>query len=180
MNAGQPTNARQRAVEEPIEGGGGFIPHILKRRRRCDDAGPIEPGLQRLKVLERPGEQASADQQHNRQRELGDDNQLADPAGFDGDRRALDKYRSHIDAARLLAAEEADALRRELVAPVVTVMRSDVIFVEPDTDVKDVVELLIENKIGAVPVIRPDTREVVGIVSYIDALRALRDLLERE
>ena len=52
--------------------------------------------------------------------------------------------------------------------------------VDPDTDVKDVVELLIENKIGAVPVVRPDTREVVGIVSYIDALRALRDLLESE
>jgi acetoin utilization protein AcuB len=77
-----------------------------------------------------------------------------------------------------LAAEEADALRRELVAPVVTVMRS--IFVEPDTDVKDVVELLIENKIGAVPVVRPDTREVLGIVSYIDVLRALQDLLESE
>jgi CBS domain-containing protein len=46
--------------------------------------------------------------------------------------------------------------------------------------VKDVVELLIENKIGAVPVVRPDTREVLGIVSYIDVLRALRDLLERE
>ena len=91
-----------------------------------------------------------------------------------------DRDFAHIDVARLLAAEEADALRRELVAPVVTVMRSDVIYVEPDTDVKDVVELLIENKIGAVPVVRPDTREVVGIVSYIDALRALLDLLERE
>jgi len=91
-----------------------------------------------------------------------------------------DRDVAHIDAARLLVAEEADALRRELVAPIVTIMRSDVICVDPDTDVKDVVELLIENKIGAVPVVRPDTREVVGIVSYIDALRALRDLLESE
>lgn len=91
-----------------------------------------------------------------------------------------DRDVAHIDVARLLAVDEADALRREVVAPVVTIMRSDVIFVEPDTDVKDVVELLIENKIGAVPVVRPETREVVGIVSYIDALRVLRDLLERE
>jgi acetoin utilization protein AcuB len=86
-----------------------------------------------------------------------------------------DRDVAHIDVARLLSTEGADALRRELVAPVVTVMRSDVIFVEPDTDVNDVVELLIENRIGAIPVVRSDTREVVGIVSYIDALRALVD-----
>jgi acetoin utilization protein AcuB len=91
-----------------------------------------------------------------------------------------DRDVAHIDVARLLSTEGADALRRELVAPVVTVMRSDVIFVEPDTDVNDVVELLIENKIGAIPVVRSDTREVVGIVSYIDALRALVDLLQPE
>jgi len=29
-------------------------------------------------------------------------------------------------------------------------------------------------------VIRPDTREVVGIISYIDVLRALQDRLEEE
>ena len=91
-----------------------------------------------------------------------------------------DRDVAHIDVARLLTTDEADALRDELVAPVINIMRSDVIAVEPDTDVKDIVELLIDNKIGAVPVVRPDTREVLGIVSYIDALRALRDLLERE
>ena len=91
-----------------------------------------------------------------------------------------DRDVGHIDVARLLTTDEADALRHELVAPVINIMRSDVIAVEPDTDVKDVVELLIDNKIGAVPVVRPDTREVLGIVSYIDVLRTLRDLLERE
>ena len=58
--------------------------------------------------------------------------------------------------------------------PVVNVMSSDVIFVEPETDVSEVVDLLIESKVGAIPVIRPDTRSVVGVVSYIDVLRALQ------
>ena len=91
-----------------------------------------------------------------------------------------DRDVAHIDVVRLLANEGADVLRRELAAPVLTVMRSGVIFVEPEDDMNDVVELLIENKIGAVPVARPDTREVVGIVSYIDALGALRDLPQGE
>jgi acetoin utilization protein AcuB len=59
-------------------------------------------------------------------------------------------------------------------------MSSDVIFVEPETEVSDVVGLLLEHKVGALPVIRPDTREVVGIISYIDVLRALQDRLEEE
>ncbi len=86
----------------------------------------------------------------------------------------------YLDVGRVLAAEGVDAVRRELSTPVLKVMTSDVIFVESDAEVGDVVELLIENKIGAVPVVRPETREVVGIVSYIDALRALQDLLEEE
>ena len=91
-----------------------------------------------------------------------------------------DRDRAYLDMARVLTAEGADALRRELTMSVVKVMRSDVIFVEPETEVSDVVELLIESKIGAIPVVRPDTRELVGIVSYIDALRALQELLQEE
>ena len=91
-----------------------------------------------------------------------------------------DRDLAYLDVARVLTAGGADALRRELGTPVVKVMRSDVIFVEPETEVSDLVDLLIENKIGAIPVVRPDTREVVGIVSYIDALRALQELLQEE
>ena len=32
---------------------------------------------------------------------------------------------------------------------------------------------------GAIPVVLPDTREVVGIVSYVDVLRAVRELVVR-
>jgi acetoin utilization protein AcuB len=67
-----------------------------------------------------------------------------------------------------------------LATPIVNVMSSDVIVVEPDSELSEIVELLLDHKVGALPVIRPDTREVVGIVSYIDVLRAVQDRLEEE
>jgi CBS domain-containing protein len=91
-----------------------------------------------------------------------------------------DRDLAYLDVGRVLASEGVDAVRRELGTAVVKVMTSDVIFVESEAELGDIVELLIENKIGAIPVVRPETREVVGIVSYIDALRALQDLLEEE
>ena len=67
-----------------------------------------------------------------------------------------------------------------LATPIVNVMSSDVIVVEPDSELSEIVELLLDHKVGALPVIQPDTREVVGIVSYIDVLRAVQDRLEEE
>ena len=87
-----------------------------------------------------------------------------------------DRDLRHVNLSRLLT--DADALRRELAAPVAELMRSDVICVEAETDLSDVIELLLENKIGALPVIQPDTQAVVGIVSYIDVLRAVQEELE--
>jgi CBS domain-containing protein len=43
-----------------------------------------------------------------------------------------------------------------------------------------VIELLIEHKIGAVPVVREETREVLGIISYVDVLRALQGVLDED
>ena len=91
-----------------------------------------------------------------------------------------DRDLAHLDVAHVLTVEGVDAARRELATAVVRIMRSDVVSVEPETDVSDVVDLLIEHKIGAIPVIRGGTREVVGIVSYIDTLRALQALLQDE
>ena len=91
-----------------------------------------------------------------------------------------DRDLGHLNMTRMLAVGGAEGLRQELATPIVNVMTSDVICVELETELSDVVELLLEHKIGALPVLRPDTREVVGIVSYIDVLRALRDQLEGE
>jgi acetoin utilization protein AcuB len=89
-----------------------------------------------------------------------------------------DRDLARFDIARLLTVEGAEALRHELGTPVVKIMSSDVIAINPETELDEIVELLIEHRIGAIPVVRPETREVVGIVSYIDVLRAVQDSLE--
>lgn len=52
--------------------------------------------------------------------------------------------------------------------------------VEPDTEVGSVIALLLGHKIGALPVVETGTREVLGIISYVDVLRPLQGLLEEE
>ena len=77
----------------------------------------------------------------------------------------------------LFAAAEGRIDRR---GSVVGVMTSDVLAVEPDTELSEVISIMLEGQVGAVPVIRTGTREVVGIVSYVDVLRAAQDLFEEE
>lgn len=85
-----------------------------------------------------------------------------------------------VDLLGLLDVEDAGAIRAQLATPVVHLMSTDVVSVEPDTDLSDVVAAMIETKVGAIPVIEPATREVVGIVSYIDVLRVLFDSLDED
>lgn len=91
-----------------------------------------------------------------------------------------DRDLARFDMARLLTLEGAEGLRQQLLTPVVKVMSSDVIAVTPETELSEVIELLVEHRIGALPVVRSDTRELVGIVSYIDVLKAIQDSLEEE
>jgi acetoin utilization protein AcuB len=91
-----------------------------------------------------------------------------------------DRDLGRVDIARLLNVEGASALRDELATPIVRVMTSQVIAVGPEADIGEVIELLIEHKIGAVPVVREETREVLGIISYVDVLRALQGVLDEE
>jgi acetoin utilization protein AcuB len=91
-----------------------------------------------------------------------------------------DRDLGSLEVTRLLVEEGAEALRRRLARPVIQLMSADVVAAEPETDVSELVTLFLEHKIGAIPVVVPDTRRVVGIVSYIDILRALRDELEDE
>jgi acetoin utilization protein AcuB len=91
-----------------------------------------------------------------------------------------DRDLTHLGIGRLLTVEGGDAVRRELASPVRTVMTSDVITVDPESEITDVIALLVEHRVGALPVVEADTRAVVGIVSYIDVLRALQDRLEED
>ena len=56
-------------------------------------------------------------------------------------------------------------------APVSSIMTGAPISIDRDDDVRDAMELMVEHKIGAVPVVGPEG-QVVGIVSYLDVLRA--------
>jgi acetoin utilization protein AcuB len=91
-----------------------------------------------------------------------------------------DRDLAALDVAGAVTTEGADALRRTLGMPVVRVMSADVIFVEAEADVGEVVELMLEHKVGAIPVVIPDTHEVLGIVSYVDVLRAVQDLVSED
>lgn len=91
-----------------------------------------------------------------------------------------DRDLAYLDVGASLTDGGTTKLRRELSTPVIKAMSSDVIYVEPETDLSEVVALLLEHKIGAIPVVQPDTRAVVGIVSYIDVLRAVQDALEED
>ena len=85
-----------------------------------------------------------------------------------------------LDLGRMVEKNGGDAVRRELARPVIEVMSSDVVCTEVDGELGDVVDLFLEHRIGAVPVIRSGTRELVGIISYVDVLRMLRDALEED
>jgi acetoin utilization protein AcuB len=91
-----------------------------------------------------------------------------------------DRDLGNLDVTRLLTEAGADTLRRQLSRPVVQLMSTDVVAAEPETEVSELVTLLLEHKVGAIPVVTPDTRQIVGIVSYIDVLRVLQEVLEPE
>lgn len=91
-----------------------------------------------------------------------------------------DRDLPQIDIARVLRVGGADALREQMEIPVADVMSKDVIFVEPEREVGEVISLLLEHKIGALPVVEPGSREVLGIISYVDVLRALQDLVDED
>jgi acetoin utilization protein AcuB len=56
--------------------------------------------------------------------------------------------------------------------PVARVMSSDVACVDTDASVAEIVETMVERRVGAVPVVDGEG-QVVGMISYVDVLRAV-------
>lgn len=75
-------------------------------------------------------------------------------------------------ASATLSGEVSD----QLAAPVSDLMTSDPITVDPEADVGEVIDLMIEHKVGALPVVAED--RLVGIVSYVDVLRYAKSEIE--
>ncbi len=61
--------------------------------------------------------------------------------------------------------------------PISQVMHSDVLTVGSESELQEVIDLMIDHKIGAVPVCDEIEGRLVGIVSYIDVLRAVTELI---
>jgi acetoin utilization protein AcuB len=70
-----------------------------------------------------------------------------------------------------------EKLQARFASRVSELMTSNVIRVDPETDVREIVDVMIEEKISAVPVVDEDSGDLVGIVSHVDVMRALRDML---
>lgn len=57
------------------------------------------------------------------------------------------------------------------------IMSGALVSVVPDAELKEVVELMLQNKISAVLVIDEEQSELNGIISYVDILEAVGDFL---
>jgi CBS domain-containing membrane protein len=65
--------------------------------------------------------------------------------------------------------------RETLDAKVAGIMSGNVITIDEETETTTVIELMLEHKVGALPVLNAEGA-LVGIVSYIDVLRELYEL----
>lgn len=74
--------------------------------------------------------------------------------------------------------EGMERLKSRFGAKVSELMSSNVLTVDPEADVSEIVDLMLEEKISAVPVVDDDTNELKGIVSYVDVMRAMREMLD--
>ena len=68
---------------------------------------------------------------------------------------------------------------RALNAKVASVMTTKPMSLSPDDELRDALELLIDEKVGSVPVV-DENEGLVGIVTYVDLLRAFLDSLDGE
>lgn len=84
--------------------------------------------------------------------------------------------RSFLAQSSLLKPEER---ARALKASVTDIMTAKPLTVSPEDDLREAVELLIEEKIGGIPVV-DETEGLVGIVTYVDVLRFFLNRLEDE
>jgi len=73
-----------------------------------------------------------------------------------------DRDLAHLDMTSVLTSATPDVLRQEMATPIAKVMHPDVIGVEPETGLGEIVDLLLEHKVGALPVVAWDTYRVLG------------------
>jgi acetoin utilization protein AcuB len=75
--------------------------------------------------------------------------------------------------------ESPEARERALASAVQEIMTSEPITISPDDDLQAAVEVMIEEKIGGIPVV-DDAEGLVGIVTYVDVLRCFLNRLQED
>lgn len=84
---------------------------------------------------------------------------------------------------RAIIPSEIDAIespaeaRRRLDVRIGEVMNTDVATVNPESELSEAIDVMLEGRVGAVPVVDVDGKKLVGILSYVDVLRAARELV---
>ncbi len=84
--------------------------------------------------------------------------------------------RSFLSGSLLASPEQRETALKTQVREIMT---SEPITVCPDDELEEVVELLIEEKVGGIPVV-DETEGLVGIVTYVDVLRCFLNRLQEE
>ena len=84
--------------------------------------------------------------------------------------------RSFLSGSLLANPHDRD---RAFSTPIQEIMTTDPITVSPDDDLQEILELLIEEKMGGVPVV-DETEGLVGIVTYVDLLRCFLNRLQED
>ena len=75
--------------------------------------------------------------------------------------------------------ESPEARESALASEVREIMTTEPITVSPDDDLQEAVELMIDEKIGGIPVV-DEAEGLVGIVTYVDVLRCFLNRLQEE
>ena len=84
--------------------------------------------------------------------------------------------RSFLAQSALVEPEERAKVLRTKVSEIMT---AEPLTLAPDDDLREAIELLIEEKIGGIPVV-DQAEGLVGIVTYVDVLRCFLNSLEEE
>jgi len=84
--------------------------------------------------------------------------------------------RSFLSGSLLASPEERE---KALSVKVREIMTSEPLTVAPDDELTEAVELLLEQKVGGVPVV-DEAEGLVGIVTYVDVLRCFLNRLQEE
>ncbi|RIL04559.1 MAG: hypothetical protein DCC75_12495 [Proteobacteria bacterium] len=90
--------------------------------------------------------------------------------------RDIKGYLLHLDEV----LDFPDKAKARLDAQVTEVMQSDVVTLEPEDSLAQAIDIMLEEQVGAVPVVEPRNEKLIGILSYVDILKCVREYVDEE